>query len=59
MVLLDICSAEYTKGAVSCLRQLLATGNSFKIGEKGFLFHLKSSFRSQDIEIFILTFLVI
>ena len=28
----------------------------FKIDEKGFLFHLKSSFRSQDIQVFVTTF---
>ena len=30
--------------------------NSFKIDEKCFLFHLKSSFRSQDISVFVMTF---
>ena len=37
------------KGALSGLRQFLATESSLKIDERGFLFHLKSSFRSQDI----------
>ena len=36
------------KGALSGLRQILAT-ESLKDDEKYFLFHLKSSFRSQDI----------
>ena len=31
-------------------------GKPFKSDEKGFLFHLKSSFRSQEIEDFGLTF---
>ena len=37
------------KGALSGLRQFLETESSLKIDERGFLFHLKSSFRSQDI----------
>ena len=44
------------KGALSGLRQFLATESLFKNDEKCFLFHLKSSFRSQDIEVFVLTF---
>ena len=36
------------KGALSGLRQLLAA-KPFKNDEKRFLFHLKSSFRSQDV----------
>ena len=42
------------EGAVLGLRQLLATEKPFKNDEKCFSFHLKSSFRSQDI--IILTF---
>ena len=34
------------KGALSGLRQFLATESSLKFDEKGFLLHLKSSFRS-------------
>ena len=37
------------KGALSGLRQFLATGTPLKNDEKYFLVHLKSSFRSQDI----------
>ena len=37
------------KGALSCLRQLLATESSLKMTKKCFLFHLKSCFCSQDI----------
>ena len=37
------------KGAVSGLRQFLPTKKPFKIDEKRFLFHFKSSFLSQDI----------
>ena len=38
----------FVKGTLSGLRQFLANF-SFKNDEKYFLFHLKSSFRSQDI----------
>ena len=46
-----ICDAPkmFIKGALSGLRQFLATESSFKNDEKCFLFHLRSSFRSQDI----------
>ena len=37
------------EGALSSLRQVLAIENPFKNDEKYFLFHLKSTFRSQDI----------
>ena len=37
------------KGALSGLRQFLATESLLKNDVKCFLFHLKSSFRSQDI----------
>ena len=37
------------KGALSGLRQFLASESPLKKGEKCFLFHLKSSFCSQDI----------
>ena len=37
------------KDALSGSRQFLATENPLKMMAKGFLFHLKSSFRSQDI----------
>ena len=37
------------KGALSGLRQILATENTLKMMKNAFLFHLKSSFRSQDI----------
>ena len=37
------------KGALSGLRQFLAIENPAKNDEKFFLFHLESSFRSQDI----------
>ena len=36
------------KGALSGLRQFLATEYPLKMMKKCFLFHLKSSFRSQD-----------
>ena len=42
------------KGALSGLRQFLATESPLKM--MPFLFHLKSSFRSQDIKVFFLTF---
>ena len=40
------------------LRSETTFGNQklFTIDEKGFFFHLKSFFRSQDIQIFVLTF---
>ena len=44
------------KGALSGLRRFLAFESSFKNDEKCSLFHLKSLFRSQDIQIFVLTF---
>ena len=37
------------KGALSGLRRFLADENPFKMMKNAFLFHLKSSFRSQDI----------
>ena len=37
------------EGAVSGRRQFLATESPLKTIKKRFLFHLKSSFRSQDI----------
>ena len=37
------------KGALSSLRQFSANETPFKIMKNAFLFHLKSSFRSQDI----------
>ena len=37
------------KGALSGLRQFLATESALKFMKKFFLFHLKSSLRSQDI----------
>ena len=40
--------AYIVKGTVSGLKQFLAT--------ESFLFHLKSSFRAHDIEMFVLTF---
>ena len=36
-------------GALSGLRQFLATKSPLKMMKNAFLFHLKSSFRSQDI----------
>ena len=45
--------AKYFKGTLSGLRQFLATESP---DEKCFLFHLKSSCRSQDIHIFVLDF---
>ena len=42
----------FLKGTLSGLRQYLATESPLKC----FLFHLKSSFRSQDIYDFVLTF---
>ena len=44
------------KGSLTGLRQFLATESFLKMIKNAFLFHLKSSFRSQDIEIFVLTF---
>ena len=41
------------KGTLSGLKKLLAIEKEI---EKCFLFHLKSSFRSQDISIFVLSF---
>ena len=40
---------EDFKGALSGLRQFLATESPLKLMKIFFLFHLKSSFRSQDI----------
>ena len=37
------------KGALSGLRQILAAESPFQNDEKCFVFHLKSSLRSQDI----------
>ena len=37
------------KGALSGLRQFLAAGKPFKNDEQCFLFHVKSTFHSQDI----------
>ena len=37
------------KGVLSGLRQFLATENPLKMMKNAFLFHLKSSFRSQEI----------
>ena len=37
------------KGALSSLRQFLTTKSPLKMMKNVFLFHLKSSFRSQDI----------
>ena len=47
---------ESFKGALSGLKQFLATESPLKIMKNVFLFHLKSSFRSQDIQVFVLTF---
>ena len=44
------------KGALSCLRQILATESPLKLMKIVFLFHLKSSFRSPDISFFVLNF---
>ena len=46
------------KGVLTGLRQILATESSLKMMKNTFLFHLKSSFHSQDIESFCLDFLV-
>ena len=44
------CPRLFPEGALSGLRQFLATESPFfKSDEKCFLFHLKSSFSSQDI----------
>ena len=42
------------KAGMSDLEQFLATESPLKMTQKCFSFHLKSSFRSQDIEIFVL-----
>ena len=39
----------FIKGALSGLRQFLATESSLKMMKKSFLVHLESSFYSQDI----------
>ena len=44
------------KGALSGLRQFLATESPSKMMKNVFLFHLKSSFRLQDISVSVLTF---
>ena len=44
------------KGALSGLRQSLATESPLKMIKKCFLFHVKSSFRSQHIQVSVLTF---
>ena len=51
-----ILSEKLLKGALSDLRQFLTTESPLKIIKKCFLIHLKSSFRSQDIWIFVLSF---
>ena len=49
---------NYTKvnGAVLCLRKFSTTGRTWKMMKNAFLFHVKSSFCSQGISIFLLTF---
>ena len=48
-----ICGIGFkVKGRMSDLEQFLATESPLKMMQKCFSFHLKSSFRSQDIEIF-------
>ena len=44
------------KGALSCLRQFLATESPLKMMKNAFLFQLKNSFRSRDIQIYVMTF---
>ena len=44
------------KDELSDLRQFLAFENPLKMIKKCFLFYLKSYFRSQDIEFFVLKF---
>ena len=44
------------KGALSHLGQFLATESPLKMMKNAFLFHLKSSARSQGISILVLTF---
>ena len=46
---------NHFKGALSGLRQFLATESPLKMMKSAF-FHLKSSFRTQDIYVFVLTF---
>ena len=46
---------KFIKGILSGLRQFLATESPLKMIKNAF-FYLKSSFLSQDIEIFVLTF---
>ena len=55
-LLLKIGSKSRTR--ISFLKKLfsLLQRKPFKIDEQRFLFHLKSSFRSQDIQVFVLTF---
>ena len=49
-------SFNFFKVALSGLRQFLVSESPLKIIKKCFLFHLKSSFRSKDILVFVLTF---
>ena len=44
------------KSGLSCLKQFWQLKKPFKNDEKCFLFHLKTSFRSQDIYVFVSTF---
>ena len=44
------------KGALSGLREFSGNWKPFKNDEKCFLFYLKSSFRSQDISVFVINF---
>ena len=53
----SILFVQYFKDALSGLRQFLATESPLKTMKDTFLFHLKSSFCSQDIQLFVLTFL--
>ena len=47
---------KFLKGPLSGLRQFLTSESPLKIIKKCFLFHVKSSFRSWDIYIFVLIF---
>ena len=44
------------EGALSGLREFSCNWKPFKNDEKCFLFYLKSSFRSQDISVFVISF---
>ena len=50
---------SFFKGALPCLREFLATENPLKMMKMVFLFHLESSFCSQDVYVFVFVYQVV